>query len=156
MGVGRTFAEAFLKAQLGAGERIQGAGKIALSVRDADKPALVTVAKNFLEEGYSLIATAGTASFLQNAGVPVTAVNKVQEGGDHIVDLIKSGAITMVINTTTSDAQSVADSHAIRRSAVNLRIPLYTTIAGVMAISEGVKNLDNRDVHSIQGLHQQL
>lgn len=156
MGVGRTFAEAFLKAQLGAGERIQGAGKIALSVRDADKPALVTVAKNFLEEGYSLIATAGTASFLQNAGVPVTAVNKVQEGGDHIVDLIKSGAITMVINTTTSDAQSVADSHAIRRSAVNLRIPLYTTIAGAMAISEGVKNLDNRDVHSIQGLHQQL
>lgn len=156
MGVGRTFAEAFLKAQLGAGERIQGAGKIALSVRDADKPALVTVAKNFLEEGYSLIATAGTASFLQNAGLPVTAVNKVQEGGDHIVDLSKSGAITMVINTTTSDAQSVADSHAIRRSAVNLRIPLYTTIAGAMAISEGVKNLDNRDVHSIQGLHQQL
>ena len=80
----------------------------------------------------------------------------MQEGGDHIVDLIKSGAITMVINTTTSDAQSVADSHAIRRSAVNLRIPRYTTIAGAMAISEGVKNLDNRDVHSIQGLHQQL
>ena len=152
MGIGKTFSEAFLKAQLGAGERIAKVGKVFLSVKDADKPALEMVAKNFLAQGYGLCATKGTAAYLHEKGFYVQVVNKVLEGGDHIVKAIKEGEIAIVVNTTTSDSQSIHDSHTIRRTAVNLRIPLYTTIAGALAISESVKDLGSQEVYALQEL----
>ena len=156
MGVGKTFPEAFLKSQLGAGEKIAKVGKVFFSVKDQDKPALEIVAKNFLNEGYGICATKGTAEYLRSKGFFVQSINKVLEGGYHIVDAIKAGEIAMVVNTTESNQQSIKDSHTIRRSAVNLKIPLYTTIAGAKAISESVKNLDATNVYSLQELHKTL
>ena len=156
MGVGKTFSEAFLKSQLGAGEKIAKVGKVFLSVRDEDKPLLLTVARNFLEQGYGLCATKGTAEYLKKHGVFVQTMNKVLEGKPHIVDAIKNREIAIVVNTVTSDERSVQDSHAIRRSSINERVPLYTTIAGAKAISEGVKSIETTTVYSLQTLHTQL
>lgn len=156
MGVGKTVSEAFLKSQKGAGERIAKVGKVFLSVRDEDKPGIVEVARNFLEQGYGLCATHGTASYLRDNGIYVQSINKMLQGRPHIVDAIKNGEIVLVINTTTNAPETVQDSHEIRRNAVNLRIPLYTTLAGAKAISEGVKSIGNMEVYSLQELHQQL
>lgn len=156
MGVGETFAEAYLKAQLGAGERMPAIGKVFLAVRDEDKPSVVQVATNFQSLGYGLCATRGTAAFLAQHGINVQVVNKVTEGRPHIVDAIKNGEIALVVNTVSSDMQSIQDSHSIRRSALNMRVPLYTTIAGALAMSEGVSQLAHTQVYSIQNLHQRV
>ncbi|WP_239373001.1 carbamoyl-phosphate synthase large subunit [Snodgrassella gandavensis] len=156
MGVGETFAEAYLKAQLGAGERMPAIGKVFLAVRDEDKPHVVQVATNFQSLGYGLCATRGTAAYLAQHGINVQIVNKVTEGRPHIVDAIKNGEIALVVNTVSSDVQSVKDSHSIRRSALNMRVPLYTTIAGALAMSEGVSQLSHTEVYSIQSLHQRI
>ncbi len=156
MGVGRTFSEAYLKAQSGAGEKIPKVGKVFISVRDEDKPYLETMAKNFLEQGYGLCATKGTAKCLSEMGFFVQTINKVIEGRPHIVDFIKNGEIAIVVNTVGSNAQSIQDSYMIRRSALNQRIPIYTTLAGGEAVSEGVKSMFNRDVYSVQELHAEL
>lgn len=156
MGVGETFAEAYLKAQLGAGERMPTIGKVFLAVRDEDKPSVVQVATNFQSLGYGLCATRGTAAFLAQHGINVQVVNKVTEGRPHIVDAIKNGEIALVVNTVSSDMQSIQDSHSIRRSALNMRVPLYTTIAGALAMSEGVSQLSHTQVYSIQNLHQRV
>ncbi|PIT62547.1 carbamoyl-phosphate synthase large subunit [Snodgrassella alvi] len=156
MGVGETFAEAYLKAQLGAGERMPAIGKVFLAVRDEDKPQVIQVATNFQSLGYGLCATRGTAAFLAQHGINVQIVNKVTEGRPHIVDIIKNGEIALVVNTVSSDVQSIKDSHSIRRSALNMRVPLYTTIAGALAMSEGVSQLSHTDVYSIQSLHQRI
>ncbi|SCB81344.1 MULTISPECIES: carbamoyl-phosphate synthase large subunit [Snodgrassella] len=156
MGVGETFAEAYLKAQLGAGERIPAIGKVFLAVRDEDKPHVVQVAANFQSHGYGLCSTRGTAAYLAQHGINVQVVNKVTEGRPHIVDAIKNGEIALVVNTVSSDVQSIKDSHSIRRSALNMRIPLYTTIAGGLAMSESVGQLSHTEVYSIQSLHQRI
>lgn len=158
MGIGRTFSEAFLKSQLGAGERIAKVGKVFLSVRDEDKTdlGLLSVVRNFQAQGYGLCATKGTAEYLQANGFYVQVMNKVVDGKPHIVDAIKNREIAIVVNTVTSDAQSVQDSHAIRRSSINERIPLYTTISGAKAMSEGVKSMGKMDVYSLQALHKAL
>ena len=156
MGVGETFGEAYLKAQLGAGERMPATGKIFLSVREEDKPLIVKTAQNFQALGYGVCATRGTAGYLKEHGVVVQAVNKVPEGRPHIVDAIKNGEIALVVNTVASSPQSVADSHSIRRSALNQRVPQYTTVAGGEAMSEGVKNLNSTNVYSVQELHARL
>lgn len=156
MGVGETFAEAYLKAQLGAGERMPAIGKVFLAVRDEDKSSVVQVATNFQSLGYGLCATRGTAAFLAQHGINVQVVNKVIEGRPHIVDAIKNGEIALVVNTVSSDMQSIQDSHSIRRSALNMRVPLYTTIAGALAMSEGVSQLSHTQVYSIQNLHQRV
>lgn len=156
MGVGETFAEAYLKAQLGAGESMPTIGKVFLAVRDEDKPSVVQVATNFQSLGYGLCATRGTAAFLAQHGINVQVVNKVTEGRPHIVDAIKNGEIALVVNTVSSDMQSIQDSHSIRRSALNMRVPLYTTIAGALAMSEGVSQLSHTQVYSIQNLHQRV
>lgn len=156
MGVGETFAEAYIKAQLGAGERMPAVGKVFLAVRDEDKPQVVQVAKNFQSLGYGLCATRGTAAFLAEHGINVQVVNKVTEGRPHIVDTIKNGEIALVVNTVSNLIQSVQDSHSIRRSALNMRVPLFTTIAGALAMSEGVSQLSNTQVYSMQNLHQRL
>ena len=156
MGVGVDFSEAYLKAQLGAGERIPSVGKVFLSVREQDKEYVETTARNFQELGYGLCATRGTAAYLKEKGIIVQVVNKVLEGRPHIVDMIKNGDVAVVINTVSSDVQSIKDSHSIRRTSLNNRIPLYTTIAGGEAMSEGVKSLNDTDVYSVQELHARL
>ena len=156
MGVGVDFSEAYLKAQLGAGERIPSVGKVFLSVREQDKEYVETTARNFQELGYGLCATRGTAAYLKEKGIIVQVVNKVLEGRPHIVDMIKNGDVAVVINTVSSDVQSIKDSHSIRRTSLTNRVPLYTTIAGGEAMSEGVKSLNGTDVYSVQELHARL
>ena len=156
MGVAETFGEAYLKAQLGAGERMPTTGKVFVAVKDADKPLILNTVKNFLSLGYGVCATRGTAAYLAEHGITVQIVNKVLEGRPHIVDSIKNGEIALVINTTSSDTQSISDSHSIRRSALMARVPQYTTIAGGEAMSEGVKSLNQLTVLSVQEWHQRI
>ncbi|MCT8663134.1 carbamoyl-phosphate synthase large subunit [Glaesserella parasuis] len=153
MGVGETFAEAFFKAQLGAGERIPRTGKVFLSVDNNDKPRLLDVAKRLQEQGYGLCATLSTAKFLRENGVAAQIVNKVREGRPHIVDAIKNGEIAMVINTVNGEPEVIADSHSIRRTALQQRVPVYTTIAGADAISYAVEHINEFGVYSVQELH---
>ena len=156
MGVGASFGEAYFKAQLGAGERLNPTGKIFLAVRDEDKPLIVKTAQNFQALGYGVCATRGTAEYLKEHGIIVQAVNKVQEGRPHIVDAIKNGEIALVVNTVSSSAQSIADSHSIRRTSLTQRVPQYTTIAGGEAMSEGAKSREHLGVYSVQELHGRL
>ena len=153
MGVGETFAEAFFKAQLGAGERIPRTGKVFLSVDNNDKPRLLDVAKRLQEQGYGLCATLGTAKFLRENGIATQIVNKVREGRPHIVDAIKNGEIAMVINTVNGEPEIIADSHSIRRTALQQRVPIYTTIASGEAISLAVKHNNEFGVYAVQQLH---
>jgi carbamoyl-phosphate synthase large subunit len=131
-------------------------GKVFISVREEDKPYLETMARNFLEQGYGLCATRGTAKCLTEMGFFVQTIHKVAEGRPHVVDFIKNGEIAVVVNTVSSEAKAIEDSHSIRRSALNQRIPLYTTLAGGEAVSEGVKSMFAMDVYSVQELHAQL
>ena len=156
MGVGETFAEAFFKAQLGAGERIPKVGKVFMSVVDQDKDRLLAIAKRFQEQGYGLCATFGSAKFLRENGIAVQTINKVREGRPHIVDAIKNGEIALVINTVSGEPEVIADSHSIRRTALQQRVPIYTTIAGADAVSVGVQHINEFDVYSVQALHQEL
>ncbi|MDH3001696.1 carbamoyl-phosphate synthase large subunit [Pasteurella multocida] len=156
MGVGTTFAEAFLKAQLGANERIPKTGKVFLSVNDADKPRLLPIARQLQESGYGLCATLGTAKFLREHGVAVQIINKVREGRPNIVDAIKNGEIAMVINTVSGLAETVTDGHAIRRSALQQKVFLQTTLAGAEALADSVEYLADSEVYSLQDLHQRL
>ena len=156
MGVGKTFSEAFLKAELGAGERIPKTGKVFLSVDDNDKARLLPVARRLQEQGYGLCATMGTAKFLRDNGIVTQIVNKVREGRPHIVDAIKNGEIAIVINTVGSQAESIADSHSIRAGALQCKVFIQTTLAGAEALVEGVKSLDNCAVYALQGLHEDI
>ncbi|MFC0996900.1 carbamoyl-phosphate synthase large subunit [Pasteurella multocida] len=156
MGVGTTFAEAFLKAQIGANERIPKTGKVFLSVNDADKPRLLPIARQLQESGYGLCATLGTAKFLREHGVAVQIINKVREGRPNIVDAIKNGEIAMVINTVSGLAETVTDGHAIRRSALQQKVFLQTTLAGAEALAGSVEYLADSEVYSLQDLHQRL
>ena len=137
MGLNSSFERAFAKSQLGAGVRLPESGAAFLSVRDSDKAAAVAVARRLVELGFAIMATRGTAARLREAGLPVTVVNKVLEGRPHCVDAIKSGEIQLVINTAAG-AQSVADSFAIRRSALTHGVPHYTTIAGARAAAHAI------------------
>jgi carbamoyl-phosphate synthase large subunit len=140
MGIDESFAMAFAKSQLAGGTRLPTQGKVFLSVRDHDKPALVPVARQLLDSGFSLVATRRTAAYLQNAGFTAETINKVAEGSPHIVDAIRAGEIAVVMNTTEG-AISVADSFSIRRSALECRVPYFTTIAGAAAAAEGIARL---------------
>lgn len=150
MGVGKTFAEAFFKAQLGAGERIPKVGKVFISVVEQDKNAVMDIAKRFQEQGYGLCATFGTAKFLREHGIAVQTVNKVREGRPHIVDAIKNGEIALLVNTVNGESEVITDSHEIRRTALQQRIPVYTTIAAADAIVEGIKHIQQFNVYSLQ------
>ncbi|OOH87351.1 carbamoyl phosphate synthase large subunit [Pasteurellaceae bacterium 15-036681] len=156
MGVGETFGEAFFKAQLGAGERIPRVGKVFISVVDQDKATSLEIAKRFQEQGYGLCATFGSAKFLRENGIAVQTINKVREGRPHIVDALKNGEIAVVINTVSGDPEVVADSHSIRRTALQQRVPVYTTIAGADAISYGIEHINEFGVYSVQDLHAEL
>ncbi|MCG9083477.1 carbamoyl-phosphate synthase large subunit, partial [Laribacter hongkongensis] len=156
MGVGRNFAEAFVKAQLGAGDRLPQGGKVFISVRDADKSGIVDVARELQRAGFGLCATRGTAKVLSEAGVGVQIVNKVTEHRPNIVDMIKNGEIAMVINTVAEKRQSITDSQSIRSSALQNRVPQYTTLAGARAVAHGIAATEALGVYPLQGLHAEL
>lgn len=155
MGVGTTFAEAYAKAQMGAGEVIETSGNAFISVRDRDKDNVVEVAEKLMELGYSLVATHGTAEVIEKAGLPVTGVNKVAEGRPHIVDMLKNDEIQVVFNTTEGK-QAIADSSTIRRTALRHNVFCTTTIAGALAVCEALKFGNNMSVYTIQDLHAKL
>ena len=156
MGVGKTFGEAFVKSQLGAGTRLPRSGKVFLTVKNADKARAVVIARELAAMGFELLATKGTAAAIEAAGVPVQVVNKVTEGRPHIVDMIKNDEIAMVINTVEERRNAIADSRAIRTSSLLARVTTFTTIFGAEAAVEGMKYLDQLDVYSVQELHAQL
>ena len=157
MGVGRTFAEAFVKSQLGAGIRLPEQGTAFISVKPTDRPAAVEVARTLHEIGFGLIATRGTAGALTEAGLPVKIINKVTEGRPHIVDLIKNNEISLVINTVEERRQAIVDSRSIRTSALAAKVTVFTTIEGARAASIGMRdNAADIEVYSLQELHAEL
>jgi len=152
MGVGETFAEAFFKAQLGAGERFPKGGTAFLSVRESDKKYLVGVAKQLVDLGFKLVATRGTAKVIEQAGIAVERVNKVIEGRPHVVDMLKNGELHLIVNTTEGK-QSIADSYSIRRFALQRKVPYTTTISGADAICQALKFGTANEVRRLQDLH---
>jgi len=164
MGVGKTFGEAFVKSQLGAGTRFprpftadgKPTGKVFISVKNNDKLRAVEVARQLSAMGFGLIATKGTAAAISAAGVACETVNKVTEGRPHIVDMIKNSDIALVINTVEERRNAIADSRHIRTSALLNRVTTFTTIAGAEAAVEGMKYIDQLGVISVQEMHAQL
>jgi carbamoyl-phosphate synthase large subunit len=140
MGLDASFERAFAKSQLGAGIKLPDAGCVFLSIRDADKKGLPGLARRLHDMGFSILATRGTAARIREAGLPVAVVNKVLEGRPHCVDAIRSGEVQLVINTA-SGPQSIADSFAIRRSALTHGVPHYTTMAGARAATHAIAAL---------------
>lgn len=164
MGVGKTFGEAFVKSQLGAGERLprpfdaagKSTGKVFLTVKNSDKPRAVEVARQLAAMGFGIVATKGTAAAVTAAGIACETVNKVTEGRPHVVDMIKNNDIVMVVNTVEERRNAIADSRQIRTSSLLARVTTFTTIAGAEAAVEGMKSMDNLGVISIQEMHAQL
>jgi carbamoyl-phosphate synthase large subunit len=151
MGVGHTFGEAYAKAQTGAGGGIPDHGTVFLSVRDADKPQLPELAKDLLDLGFSIVATRGSASIIQDAGMPVEVVNKVMEGSPHVVDMLKNGGIDFIVNTTEGKL-AIADSFTIRRTALQQKVCYTTTMAGGRASVAAVRHGPDISVHRLQDL----
>ncbi len=152
MGIGKTFAEAFAKGLLAAGTMLPERGKVFLSVRDHDKPAVHKLAADLVSKGFELVATGGTARTIQQAGIPCQQVNKVKEGRPHIVDMIKNFEIDMIVNTTEGRA-AIADSYAIRREALMQGVTYTTTLAGGLATCMAMDHRKVKEVYSLQGLH---
>ncbi|NBX02970.1 MAG: carbamoyl phosphate synthase large subunit, partial [Alphaproteobacteria bacterium] len=152
MGIDSDFARAFAKSQLSAGSTLPQSGAVFISVKDSNKKAIVPVAKQLVEMGFTLVATRGTAVVLSDAGIAVQEVNKVREGRPHVVDMLKDNRIAMVINTTDG-ASSLTDSFSIRRTALLNKIPYYTTMTGAWAVTQAIsaiKSSGGLEVKSIQ------
>ena len=156
MGVGKTFGEAFVKSQLGAGTKLPTSGKVFLTVKNADKARAVDIARQLVSLGFELVATRGTAAAIEAAGIAVKVVNKVTEGRPHIVDMIKNNEIAMLINTVEERRNAIADSRAIRTSSLQARVTTFTTIFGAEAAVEGMQHMEQLDVISVQEMHAQL
>ncbi len=154
MGTGRSFGEAYAKAQAASSVILARTGTCLLSVRDRDKPQVVDLARKLLERGFELVATSGTAAAIREAGLACREVNKVREGRPHCVDMIKNGEIVLIVNTTEGK-QAVRESHSIRREAVQRRVTYYTTLAAARASCEALDSLDEVDVNRLQDLHQE-
>lgn len=155
MGVGATFAEAFVKSQIGASATLPKEGKAFISVRNEDHQKVVDIAQDLDKLGFALVATKGTARALMEHGLSVTAVNKVAEGRPHVVDMIKNNEISFIVNVT-EDKKAVADSYEIRRSALQNKVAYYTTLAGAKAACIGMSYTEALHVESIQDLHKKL
>jgi carbamoyl-phosphate synthase large subunit len=140
MGIDVNFGRAFAKSQIGAGTKLPTGGTVFLSVKDGDKDLIEAPARELLAMGFSLIATRGTAKVLESKGLPVATINKVLEGRPHVVDALKNGEINLVFNTTDG-AQALADSSSIRRAALTLKVPYYTTMAGAAAATQAIQAL---------------
>ncbi len=156
MGVGKTFGEAFVKSQLGAGILLPRSGKAFISVKNPDKPRAIEVARVLVALGFELLATKGTAAAIQAAGIVCVTVNKVAEGRPNVVDMIKNGDIALVVNTVEERRNAIADSGHIRTSALAARVTTITTIFGAEAAVEGMQYMDDLDVISVQEMHAQL
>jgi carbamoyl-phosphate synthase large subunit len=164
MGVGKTFGEAFVKSQLGAGTNLprpfkvsgESAGMVFISVKQSDKPRALQVARSLIAQGFKIVATKGTAAAIVDAGLACQVVNKVTEGRPNIVDMIKNKEISLVINTVEERRNAIADSRYIRTSALLGRVTTFTTIAGAEAAVQGMKYMDQLGIISIQEMHAQL
>ncbi len=152
MGTGRTFGEAYAKAQSASGVTLPRQGVAFISVRDRDKAPAVGLAKKLIERGFQVVATEGTARTLAEAGVECRRVNKVREGRPHIVDMIKNDEIDLVVNTTEGK-QAIRESNSIRREAVHRRVTYYTTLAAGLATCEALDHIDEVEVNRLQDLH---
>jgi carbamoyl-phosphate synthase large subunit len=159
MGIAATFAEAFDKAMLASGMRLPDRGAVFISVRDEDKLGARQVAARLIRAGFKLVATDGTARDLAAAGVVCERVNKVAQGSPHCVDLLREGAIDMVINTT-SDAHAIRDSYAIRRQTLVSGVAYFTTMAAASAAAEAIEARLTRGVRfgvrTLQEYHESL
>ena len=155
MGTGRSFSEAYAKAQLGSGTVLPSHGQALLSVRDRDKPAALKLAQVMMERGFDVCATDGTALYLAENGIPCRRVNKVREGRPHIVDMIKNGEIIFIANTTEGK-QAIRESHSIRAAAVQNKVTYYTTLAAAMATCMALDHLDGGKVNKLQNLHKEV
>jgi carbamoyl-phosphate synthase large subunit len=156
MGVGESFGEAFVKSQLAAGIKLPPGGRAFISVRDGDKLAAVHVARDLVDLGFSLLATRGTARVIKSHGIPVAEVNKVAEGRPHIVDMIKNGEVSFIVNTVEETRTAVTDSRSIRTTALARRVTYYTTVAGAKAACAGMKHLTRLEPYRLQELHARL
>jgi carbamoyl-phosphate synthase large subunit len=152
MGTGRTFGEAYAKAQAASGVTLTRKGVCLISVRDRDKPGAVVLASKLSKMGFEIIATSGTANALEEAGIACKRANKVREGRPHIVDMIKNGEIHLIVNTTEGK-QAVRESNSIRREAVHRRVTYYTTLAAALATCEALDHLDEVEVNRLHDLH---
>ena len=155
MGVGRSFGEAYAKAQLASGVVLPRQGAALLSVRDRDKDGAVQLAKILEARGFDLVATHGTARHLAAAGVSCRRANKVREGRPHIVDMIKNGEIDLIVNTTEGK-QAINESHSIRAEAVRKGVTYYTTLGAAIATCTAIEHLDDSDVNRLQDLHNEV
>jgi carbamoyl-phosphate synthase large subunit len=157
MGVADNFGEAFAKAQLSAGIKLPVRGTVFFSVNDRDKTQMVAVARQYVNLGFALVATQGTADALEAAGMVVERVYKVKEGRPNVVDFIKGERIQLIVNTPHG-ADTFFDEKAIRRSAVAQRIPMITTIAAARAAAEGIASMQQHTtgVYAMQALHSEL
>jgi carbamoyl-phosphate synthase large subunit len=154
MGVAATFGEAFAKAQLSAGQVLPTGGTVFFSVNDHDKQAAIELVRRYVDLGFKIVATEGTANTLEAGGLIVERVFKVQEGRPNVVDLIKGDRIQLVINTPRGQ-DTIFDEKAIRRAAVLARIPTITTIAAAQAAVEGIASMQTHQitVYALQQLH---
>jgi carbamoyl-phosphate synthase large subunit len=142
MGIDRDFGRAYAKSQLGAGNGLPLKGAVFISVKDKDKPALLAASRRLVAQGFRLVATDGTATYLKENGLPVERVNKVLQGRPHCEDAIINGEVQLVINTTEG-TQAIRDSMSIRRSALMKNVPHYTTISGAAAAVEAIQALSS-------------
>jgi carbamoyl-phosphate synthase large subunit len=145
MGIDYDFGNAYAKSQLGAGVKLPRSGKIFISVKDSDKEKVLEPTRKLVDAGFSVVATSGTADFLNQNGITAEQINKVKEGRPHCVDAIKSGEICLVFNTTMG-AQSVADSYSIRRSVIIYEIAYFTTLEGIKAGTDGILAMLREDL----------
>ena len=153
MGIGDTFAEAFVKSQLASDIRLPKSGTAFISVRQSDKSHAIEIAHDLAKLGFTLYATRGTAATLTEAGLQVLTVNKVAEGRPHIVDMIKNGEINLIINTVKNKRSAIRDSYSIRHAALQARVTYYTTLAGARAACVGMINMQELKVYKLQKMH---
>jgi carbamoyl-phosphate synthase large subunit len=155
MGTGRTFGEAYAKAQLASGVKLPRRGVCLISVRDRDKPNAVELAKRLVARGFEIVATDRTAEMINAAGVACRRANKVREGRPHIVDMIKNDEISLIVNTTEGK-KAIFESRGIRREAVHKKVTYYTTVAAALATCDALDHLDEVEVNALQDLHKQV
>ena len=145
-----------LSNQLATDVRLPTSGKIFISVRQSDKPHAIEIARSLAELGFTLYATRGTAAVMTEAGIEVILINKVAEGRPHIVDMIKNGEISLIINTVKNQRSAIRDSYSIRHAALQARVTYYTTLAGARAACVGITNRRELQAYNLQKLHVQL
>jgi carbamoyl-phosphate synthase large subunit len=156
MGVGRTFGEAMLKSQIGAGSRLPERGTVVITVKNGDKARAVEVARALAGLGFQIVATKGTAAAISAAGIPVRVANKVKDGRPHIADMVKAGEVQLLFTTVDETRTAIADSRHIRIASLAHRVTYYTTMAGAEAATEAIKHGSELAVASLQELHSEL